>query len=83
MVVINHHLSSITQQLTTDMNITVNNKQVVTEATTLLALSEELNLPEKGVAVAIGNQMIPRSEWATTAISEGVSVIIIKAACGG
>lgn len=83
MVVINHHLSPITQQLTTDMNITVNNKQVVTEATTLLALSEELNLPEKGVAVAIGNQMIPRSEWATTAISEGVSVIIIKAACGG
>ena len=83
MVVINHHLSPITQQLTTDMNITVNNKQVVTEATTLLALSEELNLPEKGVAVAIGNQMIPRSEWATTAISEGVSVVIIKAACGG
>ena len=83
MVVINHHLSPIPQQLTTDMNITVNNKQVVTEATTLLALSEELNLPEKGVAVAIGNQMIPRSEWATTAISEGVSVIIIKAACGG
>ena len=83
MVVINHHLSPITQQQTTDMNITVNNKQVVTEATTLLALSEELNLPEKGVAVAIGNQMIPRSEWATTAISEGVSVIIIKAACGG
>ena len=82
-MVINHHLSPITQQLTTDMNITVNNKQVVTEATTLLALSEELNLPEKGVAVAIGNQMIPRSEWATTAISEGVSVIIIKAACGG
>ena len=83
MVVINHHLSPITQQLTTDMNITVNNKQVVTETTTLLALSEELNLPEKGVAVAIGNQMIPRSEWAATAISEGVSVIIIKAACGG
>ena len=65
------------------MNITVNNKQVVTEATTLLALTEELNLQEKGVGVAIGNQMIPRSEWATTAISEGVSVIIIKAACGG
>ena len=83
MVVINHHLSPINHQLTTDMNITVNNKQVVTEATTLLALSEELNLPEKGVAVAIGNQMTPRSEWATTAISEGVSVIIIKAACGG
>ncbi len=65
------------------MNITVNNKQVVTEATTLLALSKELNLPEKGVAVAISNQMIPRSEWASTAITEGTSIIIIKAACGG
>ena len=65
------------------MNITVNNKSVATEATTLLALSEELSLPEKGVAVAISNQMIPRSEWASTTISEGTSIIIIKAACGG
>ena len=65
------------------MNISVNNKSVATEATTLLALSEELNLPEKGVAVAIGNQMIPRSEWASTEINEGASIIIIKAACGG
>lgn len=55
----------------------------MTEATTLLALSKELNLPEKGVAVAISNQMIPRSEWASTTISEGTSIIIIKAACGG
>lgn len=65
------------------MNITVNNKPVATEAATLLALSEELALPEKGVAVAISNQMIPRSEWADTKIAEGTSVIIIKAACGG
>lgn len=65
------------------MNITVNNKPVATEATTLLALSEELALPEKGVAVAISNQMIPRAEWADTKIAEGTSVIIIKAACGG
>ena len=65
------------------MNITVNNKPVASGATTLLALSEELNLPKKGVAVAISNQMIPRSEWAATTISEGTSIIIIKAACGG
>ena len=65
------------------MNITVNNKPVATEAATLLALSEELALPEKGVAVAISNQMIPRAEWADTQITEGTSVIIIKAACGG
>ena len=65
------------------MNISVNNKSVVTEAASLLALSEELNLPEKGVAVAISNQMIPRSEWASTEINEGASIIIIKAACGG
>lgn len=65
------------------MNITVNNKSVATQATTLLALSEELNLPDKGVAVAISNQMVPRAEWADTPISEGTSVVIIKAACGG
>ena len=65
------------------MNISVNNKPVATEATTLLALSEELHLPEKGVAVAISNQMIPRTEWANTPIAEGADVVIIKAACGG
>ncbi len=65
------------------MEITVNNKALTIEARTLGELAAELSLPEKGVAVAIANKMVPRTEWATTALNEGEAVIIIKAACGG
>ena len=65
------------------MKITVNNKEVDTQAANLLQLTEELALPAQGVAVAISNRMIPRTEWAETALTEGANVVIIKAACGG
>ena len=40
-------------------------------------------VPTQGVAVAANNRMIPRTEWADYALSEGISIVIIKAACGG
>ena len=65
------------------MNVTVNNKPVETGASTLKELSLQLELPEKGVAVAVSNKMVPRSEWENFAITEGASIIIIRASCGG
>lgn len=65
------------------MNVTVNNKPVETDASTLKELALQLELPEKGVAVAVSNKMVPRSEWDNFAITEGVSIIIIRASCGG
>ena len=65
------------------MNIIVNNQNMSTEAANLEALAVEMNLPAKGVAVAVANKMIPRAEWASTPLTEGVSIVIIKAACGG
>lgn len=65
------------------MQINVNNKPISTTATSLSALASELSLPEKGVAVAVNNKMVPRSLWEQTLLSEGMSVVIIKAACGG
>ncbi len=65
------------------MNVTVNNKPVETGASTLKELAVQLELPEKGVAVAVSNKMIPRSEWENFAITEGVSIIVIRASCGG
>lgn len=65
------------------MNINVNNKTITTDAANLSALARELSLPEKGVAVAIENKMVPRTLWEQTALEEGTSVVIIKAACGG
>ena len=65
------------------MQINVNNKPINTEACDLSTLANELSLPEKGVAVAVNNKMVPRMLWAETPLSEGATVVIIKAACGG
>lgn len=65
------------------MNVTVNNKPVETGASTLKELAVQLELPEKGIAIAVSNKMVPRSEWDNFAITEGVSIIVIRASCGG
>lgn len=65
------------------MDININNKKTSVTSTNLQELAQEMNLPEKGVAIAISNQMIPRTEWANIPIAEGADVVIIKAACGG
>ncbi|MDE6646752.1 MAG: sulfur carrier protein ThiS [Prevotella sp.] len=65
------------------MNIYINNKQTETKALSLAELAAELNLPERGVAMAVGTRMVQRAQWGTTTLSEGDSIIIIKAACGG
>ena len=46
-------------------------------------LAEQLELPEKGVAVAAGSKMIPRNEWAECTIADGDNIIVIRASCGG
>ena len=65
------------------MKVNINKKSTETSATTVQQLAEELNLPAKGVAVAIDNTMVPRSEWATTGIKDGADIVIVKAFCGG
>ena len=65
------------------MNVQINNQDRQTEARNLQDLAIELQLPQKGVAVAIDTQMIPRGSWAQTALQEGARIVIIKAACGG
>ncbi len=65
------------------MKIYINNKESETNAANLAALAEELNLPERGVAMAVNSSMVQRSEWESTAISDGANILIIKAACGG
>ena len=65
------------------MKITVNNKETEFDGTSVNDLAAQLQLPEKGVAVAVNNEMIPRSEWSARPLAENASVVIIKAACGG
>lgn len=62
------------------MTIQINNKPTETQATNLQELAIELALPEKGVAMAMANKMVPRSEWSAKTLQENDSVVIIKAA---
>lgn len=41
------------------------------------------SLPEVGCVFAINNQVVPRSEWASTVLSEGDSVSLFQAIAGG
>lgn len=49
----------------------------------LQQLAETLQMPDKGVAVAVNNQMIPRTKWSETILQENDQVVVIKATCGG
>ena len=65
------------------MTVTVNNRQVDTCAAYLNQLADELNLPAQGVAVAVNNRLIPRTEWHKFQLSPNDSIVVLKAACGG
>lgn len=65
------------------MKIYINNKETETSANVLLEVVAGMNLPERGVAVAVNQKMIQREEWGKTPITEGANILIIKAACGG
>ena len=65
------------------MKLSVNNKEVEPGANYLLQLSQQLELPQTGIAVAVTNRMVPRSEWEHFVLYENDELIIIKAVCGG
>lgn len=66
------------------MKILVNNRETeLTTGNTIADLARQLELPAQGVAIALHNHMIPRTEWSTTVLQANDSLVIIKAACGG
>ena len=66
------------------MIIKVNNKEMeLSSQASLQQLAETLQMPDKGVAVAVNNQMIPRTKWSETILQENDQVVVLKAACGG
>lgn len=65
------------------MKITVNSKEVETTSQTVAELAKELDFPEKGIALAINNGLVPRTDWEGKSLTEGDKIIIIKATCGG
>jgi sulfur carrier protein len=66
------------------MKVQVNNKEVeMIPDSTLTQLTAQLELTVQGIAIAVNNKMIPRTEWERFTLHENDNLIIIKAACGG
>jgi sulfur carrier protein len=67
------------------MNIYVNNKlQELQEQANITALLEAINITSpKGMAIAINNNVVPGTEWATYVLEENDKVTLIRATQGG
>ncbi|MGX7667224.1 sulfur carrier protein ThiS [Flavobacterium pedocola] len=68
------------------MELKINNqhKQFAAETLSVQALLD-LEFPNKqnGLAFAINNSVIPKTDWATTPLSEADEILIITATQGG
>lgn len=66
------------------MKITLNGTSEDLPFKTLSALLESKNLADKtGVAVALNNTVVPRTEWNSTALHENDRILLIGASYGG
>jgi sulfur carrier protein len=65
------------------MIVVVNTERVeVDEQVTVATLLQSLGYPDRGVAVALDQAVLPRSDWATI-LSEGAQLEILTAVQGG
>lgn len=66
------------------MKVLVNNKETeLAEGSTVADLARQLELPAQGVAIALHNRMVTRTQWEEQTLQPDDSLVIIKAACGG
>ena len=65
------------------MNLTVNDEEVeVEDGITVSGLLQRLDLPQRGIAVAVNWAVLPRSQW-DSKLSEGACVEVVTAVQGG
>jgi sulfur carrier protein len=67
------------------MTVFVNDQpRALAEGAQLADLLRDLGLAErKGVAIAINDEVVPRSTWPTRALAEGERILVIQATQGG
>jgi len=65
------------------MNVHVNDAPLqVDEATSVAALLASLGYPDRGIAVALDDAVLPRSMWATM-LCDGARLEVVTAVQGG
>ena len=66
------------------MELLVNGEpREVEDGTTVAALVRLLGLPERGVAVAVEDRVVPRSTWEQAIVTAGQRVEVLTAVQGG
>lgn len=67
------------------MRVVVNGEeQILAAGTTVEALVQRLTgVPERGVAVALDREVVPRAAWGDTIIEEGQELEVLQAVAGG
>ncbi len=66
------------------MKITVNgDEQVLDSGTTVAGLVASLGLEPRGIAVAVGGEVVTRRTWAERTLAAGDQVEVLQVAQGG
>jgi sulfur carrier protein len=67
------------------MNVLLNNKDCSIEINSVLVKALEQNgiTNQKGIAVAVNNAVVPKSEWQNKILNENDKITIIRATQGG
>lgn len=50
---------------------------------TVADLLRQQKMPEQGIAVAVDNKVVPKTDWEQTLLQDQCSVTVIRAVCGG
>lgn len=66
------------------MQITLNDEQTACpEAVTLQALLEQQGLLKPGIALAVNEVIVPRSQWSEHVLQDGDNVLLFQVIAGG
>ena len=66
------------------MKVLVNGKATeIASGATFAAVLATLDLPDRGVAVAVDAEVVPRGEWPEHELNEGARVEVLRAIQGG
>ena len=66
------------------MNVTLNGTPAeLRDGATIMDVLERLELPDRGVAVAVDAEVVPRGQWPATPLHDGARIEVVQAVQGG
>lgn len=79
-----HAKEQILSQISTQMQVTINNQPTTCpEGMGLAALLEAERIQVDRTAIAVNGEVVPRASWADFRLSEDDEILIIQATYGG